>query len=110
MAGLTKREKEALEMLKEKLTQEFGERLDSTQLFGSKARGDAVKHSDVDVLVVIRNMTWQDRHKVSALASRVLLATGVLLSTKAFSPEQMEQMERQRSVFWQSIKSDLVLL
>lgn len=110
MAGLTKKEKEALGLFKEKLVAEFGERLDSTQLFGSKARGDAAKHSDVDVLVVLKDATWRDRHRVSVFASRVLLVTGVLLSTKVFSPEQMGQMERQRSVFWQSIKPDLILL
>lgn len=110
MAGLTKREKEALEMLKEKLTQEFGERLDSTQLFGSKARGDAVKHSDVDVLVVLKDATWRDRRSVSHLSAEVLFDVGVLLSAKTFSPDQIEEMRRERSMFWQAIEPDLVLI
>lgn len=110
MAGLTTKDKEALALFKHKLQAEFGERLDSTQLFGSKARGEATKHSDVDVLVILKDATWRDRSHVSDLSFRVLLASDVVLSTKTFSPEQFEEMKRDRSMFWQSISPDIVPL
>lgn len=110
MAGLTTKDKEALALFKHKLQAEFGERLDSTQLFGSKARGEAAKHSDVDVLVVINAATWQDRSTVSGLGAEVLFDTGILLSPKTLSPDQLQIMKDQRSMFWQAIEPDLVAL
>ena len=77
------------------------------QLFGSKARGDATKFSDVDVLVILDDATWEDRRSVSRITSDVLLETGVDLSAKTFSPNQLDEMKRQRSMFWQTIESDL---
>lgn len=107
MAGLTQKDMAALHLFKQRLLQEFGERVDSAQLFGSKARGEATKHSDIDVLVVLRDATWQDRHQVSALSADVLLETDTVLSTKIFSPEQLSEMKHDRSMFWQSIEPDL---
>lgn len=110
MAGLTKNEEEALKLFKEKLLANFNDRIDSTQLFGSKARGDAQKHSDVDVLVVIKDATWKDRLKVSALSADVLLETEAFITTKTFSPEQMQEMKEHRAAFWQNIEPDLIPL
>lgn len=110
MAGLTKKEKEALRLFKEKLVAEFGNRLDSTQLFGSKARGEATKHSDVDVLVVVRDATWQDRRTVSGITSDILLENEVFVSPKVFSPDQLKEFRSRRSMFWQSVEPDLLLL
>lgn len=110
MAGLSKTEKEALELFKKQLQAEFGDRLDSTQLFGSKARGDAAKHSDIDVLVVIKDLTGAERQIISRAASRVMLETGILISAKKFKPEEIDEMRRRRSMFWQNIEPDLIPL
>ena len=48
----------------------FGTRLERTVLFGSRARGDAREDSDIDVLVVIRDMTPSERREAVDLAYR----------------------------------------
>ena len=49
-------------------------------------------------------------HVVSSITADILLETGVLLSPKTFSPEQLAAMKEQRAMFWQAIEPDLILL
>ena len=107
MAGLTPEEEDALKLFAHAMQESFPHRVGSMQLFGSKARGDATKFSDVDVLVILDNATWEDRRSVSRISSAVLLETGVDLSAKTFTPQQLAEMKRQRSMFWQTSEPDL---
>jgi predicted nucleotidyltransferase len=106
-SSLTKKEKQALKLFKKELQKAFPNQLHSLKLFGSKARGDAAKHSDIDVLVILRNSRWQNRYRIHRVSTNVLLQTGVLLSVKVFSPREVSLMKRRRSAFWQTIASDL---
>ena len=47
---------------------EFGRRVDRVVLFGSHARGSARPGSDIDVLVVIRDLTTDERVRAIDLA------------------------------------------
>jgi predicted nucleotidyltransferase len=46
----------------------FGDRLAAVRLFGSQARGDSDANSDIDVLVVIRDLTEPERTEAVDLA------------------------------------------
>lgn len=94
MAGLTNKEKEALKLFKEKLVAEFGNRLDSARLFGSKARGDAAKFSDVDVLVVldIPHARLDVRSRVYRLANDILIDHDVDLSPKVLGKVDYQKL------------------
>ncbi len=105
---LTPQEQAALVLFKKRVLQAFPGQVNSIQLFGSKARGEATKFSDVDVLVVLKDMQWQDRHTISNITADILLETDIVLSPKTFSQEQFEQMKQERSMFWQTIAPDLV--
>lgn len=50
---LKAREKEALDKLISGLKKLYGANLDSVILYGSKARGDATRDSDIDVMVIL---------------------------------------------------------
>ena len=53
---------ENLKLIKRAVQEVLGERLDRVILFGSRARGESSKHSDYDVLVVVREeMSAEDR-------------------------------------------------
>lgn len=110
MAGLTKQEKKALKLFKKLLIKEFGDRLDSMRLFGSKARGDAHSESDVDVLVVLQTSDERNRDKVIRLASRVITETGVVISPKVFSEKKIAKSRKRRNVFIQSVDRESVAL
>ena len=90
MAGLTPTEHTALRLFKERLFTTFPDQVSSLQLFGSKARGDATKFSDVDVLVVLRDSAGAVRHAVHAVANGVFLETGVDLSPHVVTRDHLQ--------------------
>lgn len=107
MAKLTPNDRKALRLFAERLRAAYPRQIEDVRLFGSKARGDATKYSDVDVLVVLKRGDWRDRRRVSGISAAVLLETGVVLSAKMFTREQFDRMKARRSVFWQTIQPDL---
>lgn len=107
MTHLTTKEQQALMLFKARLMESFADRIDGVSIFGSKARGDAAKHSDIDVIVVLKSMTWQDKRMIRGIAADIIFSTEVLLSVQVFSDKQVETMKRQRAVFWQMIEPDL---
>lgn len=61
--GLAANERAAVEQLKQKLSRDFG--LAKLILFGSKARGDSHRESDLDVLIVLRDeFDWRTKHAI----------------------------------------------
>lgn len=53
--------------------------------FGSRARGDATNESDLDVCVLVNNLTPDTRREISDIAWEVGFEADVLISTVAFS-------------------------
>jgi predicted nucleotidyltransferase len=83
MRNLAPNESAALEKLKAALTRDFP--LVELRLFGSKARGDSDKESDIDVLVVLEAYDWETRKAVSRLCFDINIEYGVLLVPVLFS-------------------------
>lgn len=76
----------------ERLQAAFGDRLVGVALYGSRARGEAGPHSDVDLLVIVRDLPghWQER--TNALQTPV---RGITLdfdfSVYGSTPEEFEK-------------------
>lgn len=108
MAGLTEQDKQALQLFKRHVLEEFGDRVESIQLFGSKARSEANQESDVDVLVKLTHGTKEDRRLVSKIAFDITMKTGTFISPVTLTQEQFDHMRDRRAAFWLDIQSDLV--
>lgn len=107
MAGLTEKDKQALQLFKQRVLGEFGDRVESIQLFGSKARDEATHESDVDVLVKLTHGTKEDRRLVSKIAFGISMETGAFISPVTLTQEQLDHMRHRRAAFWLDIQSDL---
>lgn len=94
MPRLTVKELRALKLFKRQLRRELPGGVDTLKLFGSKARGGAAKHSDVDVLVIVSSGggTLATRRPAYQIASDVLLETGVDISPKVFTQAQYRRL------------------
>ncbi len=94
MSGLTSTDKQALKLFTQELHRAFPERVETVELFGSKARGDAAKHSDVDILVVLNEprSSLASRERVYSIASRIQRQTGVVLSPKVLARPDFDQL------------------
>ena len=108
--GLGGKEKRALERLKELLLGRFPKEILRIQLFGSKARGEADKFSDIDVLVVIRKGDWQFRDRVQDVSYEVFRETGIDISLVVMEERQFKQLLHWRAPFVQNVQREGLLI
>jgi predicted nucleotidyltransferase len=68
------------------LAETYGDRLERTVLFGSRARGDFQPDSDYDIAVFIRGRAgWLDEViRLADLGTDILMDTGAVISAKPF--------------------------
>ena len=90
---LTDPETEALDRLAGFARRRFGPRLRALTLFGSRARGEGHEHSDVDVLVVVDDLTHAETRELTDLCGDLLTELSVLLSPLAVPTQHWEQLE-----------------
>ncbi|ACL18743.1 DNA polymerase beta domain protein region [Desulfitobacterium hafniense DCB-2] len=64
MASLTKTEQTALDKTIQHIRDVCGDNLISVILYGSKARGDSLPESDIDIMILVRNRNKVDRDKL----------------------------------------------
>lgn len=107
---LTDNERRALDTFVRRLYANYGDRVRSVVLFGSKARGDAGPDSDVDVLVTLADDDPELRWNVQRLAARVSLEYDLLLSVRAVGRSQWEELSRYRFPIYQAIQSEGIVL
>ncbi|RME86709.1 MAG: nucleotidyltransferase domain-containing protein [Anaerolineae bacterium] len=62
-------------------------------LFGSKARGDSERDSDIDVLVILKEEDRQVRREILRRAARLSLEYDVLLSPRVIGRKRWEELQ-----------------
>jgi len=82
----------AVEELRDRLSRLYGERFQRTVVFGSRARGDALPDSDVDVLVVLGGdvRPFEEIRRAGAVVAEVSLNNDVYLSCIYTSESRFE--------------------
>jgi predicted nucleotidyltransferase len=83
---------EALRTLKSWLSSRFGGRLQQMRLFGSVARGTAHSGSDVDVCVLIEDLTAPERASIYEQAGELALDLRVRLAPLALSTAEYREL------------------
>jgi predicted nucleotidyltransferase len=77
----------------------FGARLRELALFGSRARGEGHAESDLDVLVVVDDLTSAEAREVARFRGDLLTEHGVLVSPFTVSAERMAELRaRERRI------------
>ena len=103
---LTDEEEKATITFVDKVRQQFGDRLISVILFGSRARGEAEPDSDMDILVVLTEVDPITQKTVHYLAADVWLEYGIFLSTLVWSEAHQRKVENLRTLLYQNILND----
>jgi predicted nucleotidyltransferase len=100
----------ALKLAKEvrnRLTKELGQPI-RVILFGSQARGDATKESDIDLLVILPLIDVKTTRLASDIAWEVGFEAGKVIS---MIPDTKEQMQRYSFLpFYRSIKQEGIIV
>jgi antitoxin ChpS len=78
--GMTEAATTALRLFADAVTLAYGDRLEELIIFGSRARGDASGHSDLDVAVVLNDATidrYREKMALTDIAYEAILETGI---------------------------------
>ena len=67
LSFLDSKETEALKKFKETLSRVYANEIAGFYLFGSKARGDFNKKSDIDILIIVKSDDWKLRDRIRRL-------------------------------------------
>jgi predicted nucleotidyltransferase len=90
---------EAARDLAERLRARFGARVRWVRLYGSQARGDASEQSDVDVLAVVRDLTWDERLEAIDLGFDVSILRGLHVSPVVMAEADFDRLVTLESSF-----------
>ncbi len=101
---LTERERSALTDFVSRLRQRFNsDAIQSVWVFGSKIKGTADEQSDIDLLIVVHNYTWELEKAITRLAVDVDLAHDVVLSDHIVDRKHFDQMVVQDVPFYRNV-------
>lgn len=79
-----------LKRLKALLVAHFGDDIHDVFLFGSRARGEAHKNSDYDVLIVLNSdYDWQYRREITSVVYDMELEYEIFIDTKVISLNEL---------------------
>ena len=89
---LTHLEQQALQEFVYYLRKSNPDQVEVVALFGSKARGDSQRDSDIDILVILSQEDRSLRRAILKQAARISLEYDVLLSPRVIGAERWSQM------------------
>jgi len=90
--NLTDQDQKAIQGFVSYLQQSIPDLVEGVALFGSKARGDSQKDSDIDVLVILSQEDRKLRREILRQAARFSLEYDVLLSPRVIGAERWAEM------------------
>jgi len=104
--GLNEKEQLALKKFKLALEETIGTNLIEIKLFGSKARGDSRRDSDIDVLVITGVSDWRVRDIVYGVVIDIFLEDGIDISPKVINKKDYEYLYKKKTPFIKNVIKD----
>jgi predicted nucleotidyltransferase len=103
-------ERQALREFVQGLQEQFDGLIRSALLFGSKARGDSIPDSDLDVLIVVDSDDWRLHKRIRYLAADICLEYDLDLSPRVWSVSHLRKMQEIEASIYQNIQRDGISL
>ena len=103
---IKEKRKTALMDFKKKLLTALGEDILVLKLFGSQARGDFRKNSDIDILIVLKSLSSRKQHLIVDLTTQILLDHGVDISPHVYSEKDFNYFLHLQTPFTLNIKRE----
>ena len=107
---LNAKEEKAVKEFKKSLHQKLGRGVFILRLFGSKARGNFKKSSDIDVLIILKKNTIQNRDLIFQASAEILIKHGIDLSIKIFSDREYKKSLNLEVPFFINVQKEGVAL
>ncbi len=100
---LSEKEQLVLKKFREVLGKTLGRNLVEVKLFGSKARGDARKDSDIDVVVITATGDWHICDVIYSIVTDILLEDEICISPKVINKKDYDRLYKMRTPFIKNI-------
>ncbi len=110
MSALTTDERNAVAEFARLLREKLGALVKEIILFGSKARGDSERESDIDILIVLSRLSWEIKKTISELAAEENLKHNVLISTIRYDVASWENPVIKASPFGAIVRKEGIWL
>lgn len=109
---MTDDDRQLAELLKERLVSAAGPRIRRVIVYGSRARGDGLPASDMDVAVIVGERTAELDEALSRAAYEVMWQRGFspIISLRAFGEAEFEDALRQGFSFYEAVLEEGVVL
>ncbi len=82
----------------------------SIELFGSKARGDFDKESDIDILIILWERSWAISHQISIIATEINLGYDCNISPVIYTQAEYQKNQQFNTLFVQNLKKEAIAL
>jgi predicted nucleotidyltransferase len=99
-------EKKAVDEFTQSVKAAFGDSIKRLLIYGSKARGNFHKESDIDILVLLEQEDYQARNQISDIAFDLLLKYGVLISPRVINTIEYAKLCRWQTAFIRNVDKD----
>ncbi|MDR4509314.1 MAG: nucleotidyltransferase domain-containing protein [Candidatus Brocadiaceae bacterium] len=105
---LSQKEREIIERFKQIISKKFPDEIVEVLVFGSKARGDATKESDIDVLVITSSNNWKRGDEIREIGYGLDDEIDYKLSIQVISQEHFDYLKQNNFQFIKSIKNESI--
>ena len=96
--------KKVIILFTHKILSEFPEKIVKIILYGSYARGDFHQGSDVDILILTTDDSWNIKKAIMAMGYDIYPEFGIMISAKVMTEEQFRMMKN--FLFIQQVSQD----
>ena len=107
---LSFKEKDIVNNFKKKIEKKFPEEIISVIVFGSKARGDAVRDSDIDILVITKSDNKELTRKIRFLGYDLEIENNVVLSIQVFLKDYINYLRTLPTQFIRNVDRDSIAI
>ena len=107
---LSPTDRQAVEEFRRQIVKLLGRRLVAMKLFGSKARGDAGRDSDIDVLVIVDERVPEICDRIIDAAFDLDLKYGVYISPRVVAERVLADPVWKTTLFLQQVEREGVTL
>ena len=107
---LSVKEKEILEEFRRKIKDKYPDDIQDVLVFGSKARGDANKESDIDIIVVILSEDWKKGDEIREIGYELDEEIGYKLSIQVIPKSHIDYLRQNNFQFIKNVERERVTI
>ena len=102
----SKREKEAITSFVKELRDKVGDDIVTIRLFGSKARGDSKKDSDIDIFILLKKKNLEISDKIGEITANYIFDYNVPLSPVIYGLFEYRKNKELGSFFFENVEKE----